>query len=116
VFVWGFFGNLPTVVKVSGIADDGKIVCYLSEEEVAEISVGMTIKTEDLEGMVISISTFPTSYEETSMGYIDEYTLYALDLKEWNYAVTSEVSGVSDGITELSIVIDNVNPISFILN
>ena len=116
VIVWGIFGNLPTTVATSGVAKDGRVICYLAQKDAAGITAGMQVKLEHLAGKVAKVSVIPKSYEEISAEYTDAYTLYSLNLSEWNYAVTIEADGVPDGVVPVSIIVQKDKPISFVFN
>lgn len=116
IFIWGFYGSLSSNLKLNGIAEDGIVTCYLSEEDAKGLKEGMEVRVGDIKGRLASLSMVPLSYEEAGMHYPDEYTRYALGLSNWNYAVSIEAKGIEDGLTQLSIIIDRISPISFILN
>ena len=116
VLVWAVFGTLPTTVTLNGVNNDGKMVCYAAD--VSSISVGDSIVIDGVErGEITEISEKPISQEDASAQYADdEYTLYLLNLSQWNYVIEAEVSDIADGVTEMQVVVDSVSPISFIMN
>lgn len=116
VLVWAVFGTLPTTVTLNGVHKDGKMVCYV--EDVSSISVGDSIVIDGVErGEITQISEKPISQEDISALYADdEYTLYLLNLSQWNYVIEADVSDIADGVTEMQVVVDSVSPISFIMN
>lgn len=116
IFIWGFFGNITSSIKLTGAAENGIVTCYLSEKDAYKVKEGMEVKIGDIEGSIASISATPLSYEETVNKYGDEYTRYTLGLSDWNYEVKIDAKGVQDGLVKLDIIIDRISPISFILN
>lgn len=44
--VWGFFGKLDTSVSALAICNDGKTVCYVSQNVLSDIEKGMTVLRE----------------------------------------------------------------------
>jgi hypothetical protein len=116
VFIWGFFGSLSSSLKLTGVARDGRIICYLSEEDAYKVKEDMEVKSGDIKGRIASISMAPLSYEEAGEKYADEYTRHALGLTNWNYEIIVDAKGVEDGLVRLDIITDRVSPISFILN
>lgn len=115
VIVWGVFGSIPTEITTSGVAKGGKIVCYLSESDVAKVKSNMSVKINRMEGTITKIADLPQSVEEISTKYSD-YTIYSFNLSQWNYEVTIQADEIADGIVPVSIVTESIKPISFLLN
>ena len=115
LLVWAIFGTLPTTVTLNGVKNGGELVCYAAD--VSSVNVGDSIIVDGVEkGKVTAISKKPVSMENVSSQYSDEYTLYSLDLSDWNYVINTDISAESDDVVQLQIVVDNVSPISFIWN
>ena len=117
VCVWGFLGKLETCVSGTVIVNNGVAVCYVSEDDVSSIESGMTVRIDDSEYAVQSISQEPVSISSDS-GFSD-YFLYISGFYEgeWVYVVMLESDGsIADGIYSAEIVVDTVSPISFVLN
>ena len=84
IFVWAIFGTLDVTVKAGGVATKDGIVCYLPESE--DVAVGDKVKAGGVWGEVVSVSEKPVSKTQIKESLdVDEYTLYCLDLNEWNY-------------------------------
>ncbi len=115
VFVWGIYGSIPTTITISGVAKDGKVVCYLTESDVAKVNSEMPVKINQVEGTIKAVSPSPMSYDELSTMYSD-YTIYSLQLSQWNYEVILQAEGIADGIVPVSIVTESLKPIEFLLN
>ena len=111
VFVWGVVGNLNTTVSTTGIAENGLITCYLPSNSGA--SVGNDVTVDGTSGKVVSVSNPPLSSKTISEKY-DEYTVYCLDLSDWNYEVVINAENCPDGIVTVNIITGSVKPISFI--
>ena len=114
IFVWAVFGTIDVTVKADGIATEDGIVCYLPESE--DVAVGDKVKFGDLQGEVVSVSEKPVSKMKIIESLdVDEYTLYCLDLSEWNYIVeVSMPENASDGYVEVEITKETIKPISFL--
>lgn len=115
VLVWGVFGSIPTTIATSGVAKDGKVVCYLSESDIAKVNSKMPVKINHVDGTIKAVSPSPMSYEEISTMYSD-YTVYSLQLSQWNYEVILQAEGIADGVFPVSIVTESIKPIEFLLN
>ena len=111
VLVWGIVGSLNTTVKATCVAENGKVVCYLTS--VDKIDIGDEARMSDISGKVTSISEKPRSAADISGDY-DEYTAYQLNLSDWNYTVTIDSESCPDGVCTFYIITDSVRPISFI--
>lgn len=114
ILVWAVFGTLDVSVQAGGIATEDGMVCYLPEHE--KVAVGDKVKFGDLQGEVLSVSEKPVSKTKITESLdVDEYTLYCLDLTEWNYIVEiSMPEHASDGYVEVEITKETIKPISFL--
>ncbi len=111
VFVWGFFGSLKTTVNTVGVANGGRVVCYVNNS--SNICIGDEVTVGGEKATVSAVSATPVSAASLSSEY-DEYTLYSLQLSDWNYAVEITCNSCDDGIQNVKIIYDSVHPISFI--
>ena len=116
VLIWSTTGTLPTTVSVVGVAKDGVITCYLPTDKAAEIKAGMTAKAGIAEGEVSSVAQTPLSKAEATSVLGSDYLIETMGLTDWNVPVTVTAPGVSDGMVQVSVTVDTVKPISFILN
>lgn len=114
LFAWGVWGSLPTTVTVTGAAKNGEIVCYLSGEDAAKVAPGMPVSVGEATGAVTEVAPMPLSYAEAAAQYDDDYTIHALSLSDWNTRVVIRAA-VPDGLQRLTIVSDEVAPISFLI-
>ena len=114
IIVWAIFGTLDVTVNASGVADKDSIVCYLPENE--QVAVGDKVKSGDIVGEVVSVSEKPVSKMKiTESLNVDEYTLYCLDLNDWNYIVEiSMPENTSEGYVEVEITKETIKQISFL--
>ncbi len=114
LFAWGIWGSLPTTVTVTGEAKGGEIVCYLSGEDASKVTIGMPVSVGNAAGAVTQVSEVPLSYAEAAAQYESDYTIHALSLSDWNTRVVVSAP-VPDGLQQLTIVSDEVAPISFLI-
>ncbi len=115
-FVWSATCTLPSTVTCKGIASDGVITCFMSEESVANVKPGTecTVGSE-LKGIVQEVSASPLSLKEAS-AELDDYSIYMLDLGDWNYKVTVTSDHVADGFTTVTIITGVIRPIDFFIS
>lgn len=116
VLVWGIFGNLDTTVTLLGVKNGDTVHCYTPTLD--SIKVGNAVTVDGAVGEVVYISEAPLSKEQlTAELNVDEYTLYQLNLSQWNYVIEIRLDGdAQDGFTVASIVTESISPISFIWN
>lgn len=117
--VWSATGSLTASVSASGIADAGKLICYLSPEEAAEIKAGMKVNIEDGTGKVESVADTPLSANEISDAVGNDYIVNELSLSRWNFKVTisTDINLANDKIyNKVSIITDEMRPIDFLFN
>lgn len=111
--VWGIFGKMDSQVNSCVIAKDGQVICYVSESEISDISVGQEVEINGEQYQVTKIASIPvqvkdnfTDYEKHIGGFIDG---------EWVYEVYTDAN-LADGVWEASIVTESISAISFIMN
>ena len=113
VCVWGFLGRLDTTLPAVAMAKSGRTLVFVKEEDLGEISLGMTIQVDDREVTITSVSPEPMTVDEQFTEYARH--LGGLQLGQWVYALT--VSGtLPDGTYSARIVTESVAPISFVIN
>ena len=93
--VWGVFGHVDSIVTTTVRIDNGVASCYLSEEDVVNISEGMTVTIGEYDLVVDRIS------QNESSGY---------------QCVLKMNESIPNGFYEGVILIKTIRPISFILN
>ncbi len=116
--VWGVFGQLETVIPGVAIVEDGAVTVYVKEES-DSAEEGMTVRINDNEFTISSVSDLPMAVSED----IPEYALHVGNLKlgEWVYEVKADNSAAqdlypADGIYSANIVAESVSPISFVVD
>lgn len=113
VFVWAIFGSLDTTVSINGFANNNAVICFTDDAN--NIHVDDEVRIGDVKGTVLSVSQKPVSLADAiALANTDEYTLYCLDLAQWNYVVEIAVDGtITDGFVSADIVTETISPISF---
>ena len=109
--VWGIVGKLETKVNAVAVSEEGKVVCYVREEDARGIEAGNAVRLQDAEFTVVSVSAQPVEAD----GRLSDYAmrLGGLSAGEWVYAVTLDAE-LSEGVYQASIVTGSVSPISFL--
>ena len=90
--VWGIFGRVDSTVPATVLVEDGKAVCYLSEENITSARTGLTVRFADTEAVIVSVG-------------------------EWGEPCALEAElDLPDGYYEAVVVVESFKPLSFILN
>ena len=113
VCIWGVFGHLDTTVGCVCISDGSRNVVYIKEAQIASVTEGMCVTVGGQEYEIKAIGTEPVSVG----GDFSEYAMHIGNLKngEWVYEATLDAV-LPDGVYEAEIVVESVNPMSFVLN
>ena len=93
--VWGIFGHIDSTVPASVRVESGKAVCFIADEDISSVQVGLTVKFAEHEAAITDIG------EKDEGGYS---------------CALSETSGLPDGFYEGKVIVESYQPLSFILN
>lgn len=93
--VWGALGHIDSTVPASVRVKDSEAVCYIAEEDMSSVRVGLAVKFADDEAYITDIG------EKEEGGY--------------SCALSAE-DCPADGFYEGKVVIESIKPLSFILN
>lgn len=116
VLVWSVTGALPTTLSLSGVGTGGTVTCYLPMEEAETLSPGMAARAGGVEGTVSGVGESPLSRAEVTASLQSDYLAENLGLSDWNVPVTLTVPDAPDGLCPVTVTVDAVRPITFILN
>lgn len=113
VCVWGIFGRLDTVIDTVGVCRDGKLTCYVADEDIKTVKTGMKISVNGGDYEISGIAKTPIEVDEN----FDSYAMYVGELKEgeWVYEVTAKAP-IESGTYNAKIITNSVSPISFVMN
>lgn len=109
---WGIWGHIETKTGVFAIHSGEQTVCYIPEDKISGISAGMTIKVNEIQGTVSSVSSVPVELRD-----IDSSMAHRMGLDEnrWAYIGICDLD-ISDGIYEAEIITESISLMSFVLN
>ena len=93
--VWGVFGHIDGTVDANVSAEDGRIICYVAEDSISSVKVGMTVEFED----------FTAEIAETGQKENSRYI-----------CVLQSEQQIPDGIYDGKIIISRIRPMSFVVN
>ena len=117
VCVWGIFGSLDTKTETGGVCKDGRLVCYISENDHAKLTKEALISVNDEEYPVTAVAGNPIRMSESEEG-ADDYFLHlsGLETSNWVYEISADADDLEDGIYRASVVLERVKPMDFVLN
>lgn len=113
VCVWGMYGQLDTKLQTGGICEEGKLTCYVSEADFGKVQAGMTVAVGEKEYTVSSVAKAPVRLD----GSTDAYLIHLAGLAEgdWAYAVVVDAPDLQNGTYSVSVIIESVRPLDFVL-
>lgn len=116
--VWGVFGAVTTSVSTMGACIDGKVMCFLSAEDVAEVHVGDIANVGGTQMKVEDVAVAPISRDEAKMHLATDFLVSQLVKGDWGYKVT--FAGDASELTEnvplaVNITVERIAPINLIL-
>ncbi|MEG1947753.1 MAG: hypothetical protein RR139_11715 [Lachnospiraceae bacterium] len=111
--IWGVFGTLTTTCDTIAVVQGGKAVCYVTPSVAQDIAVGMELKASSSIGHITSVAAAPMEITAD----FDTYVLYLSGWKasDWVTLVTADIAA-PDGTYNAKIVLENISPVSFVLN
>lgn len=88
LLAWGVFGAVTTNVSATATRlEDGSVVCFMTADKVAEVSVGDYANVGGKSMSVSSISSLPLSRDEAKGVLANDYLVSTLLEGDWAYAV-----------------------------
>lgn len=114
--VWCVIGIIDITVDIRGYSDGGDIYCYLSDEDISLVAVGMDVKSGEKRGRVKQVSQIPDDYSTMAERLGGENIVHALCIAddEWRYLVVVEGFSGDEGVVDISIVTERINPIRYL--
>ena len=93
IFIWAFFGELHTTVTGAGSYEDGALVCYVAQKDVADITKSSTADVEGSQGVVTGIDADLYAASE-----IPKEVLSKLPDSKWYSRITVSCTKEEDGV------------------
>lgn len=91
VFAWGVFGVVSAFIETTGMERDGKVICFVSIEDVSRIEMGNEASAGEMLLKISEISFLPLSKKEASAMIEGDYFVNMMVTEEWVYAVTFDI-------------------------
>lgn len=116
---WGVFGTVTTNVNTSGVCVDGKVMCFLTTEDVSKIHEGNSALVDGKSVTVSKVEELPLSRSEVSALLESDYLVSVLMEEDWVYPVTFKAEQGTPFAERVplqaSIIVERVAPISLAL-
>ncbi|MBQ0059611.1 MAG: hypothetical protein KBS83_06630, partial [Lachnospiraceae bacterium] len=111
--VWGFMGKLTTTVDAAVVVDQGNVVCYITEQDMAKLPKESLIQIADSEFLLKDTGLAPIFIDDN----VDISVKLAGNLMNGMVVYPLSVDAdLPDGIYVGKIQIESVKPASFIMN
>ncbi len=95
IVCWGIFGHVDRTIETTIYVENKQVICYVNHAEVEDITQGMTITYNNTSGTIQSL--------KESNGGVDIYTV-------------SSKKEIEDGYYQGTIIVEQISPISFLLD
>lgn len=92
---WAVFGTVESVVEADVHCENGTITCYIAEEDIPKIHVGMTVQFASHSGTITEIIMGDGHFVKCPL---------------------SVDAPIPDGIYDASIMVESIHPASFLIN
>ena len=93
--VWGIFGRIDSTVPAPVYIENGEAICYIADENIALVQVGLTVKFGESKAVITDIG------EKEDLGYVCTLTADTV---------------LTDGFYEGKVVLQSYTPLTFVLN
>lgn len=113
VCIWGVFGRMESRLTAPAISKGGMTLCYVKEDDAADVKAGMTATIDNNEYLISGVSSSPIQLTDD----FDTYALHigSLETGEWVYEIYIDET-LPDGVYKAEIVTESISPMSFLMN
>ena len=113
VCVWGIFGKMDTIVSVCAVSENGSVTCYVKEADISSVKEDMPVRIGNDSYRITEIANRPISVDDD----FDGYALHVGGIRtgEWVYAVSTDAQ-LEDGVYQAEIVVESIQPITFVVD
>lgn len=118
VLLWSVTGTIDVTVQTKGYSDGSSLYCYLDEDRISAVSIGMEAYIGNERGSVVFAANVPEAYREAANFLGGDGMAHALHVEEgdWKYRVAISTENIEKGIYNITIVTERMNPISYLLD
>ncbi len=109
--IFGAFGHIDSTVPGVGITKEGRMVCLVKKEYGDRFTADMTAKIDGVKYAAVLRDDKPKTVWDTT----DPYALYVGEMQPGEWVYELDVDGTfSDGTYEVSLVTEQISPLSFL--
>lgn len=110
ICVWGIFGHMDSKLTTVGVAQGGKVVCYVKEDDIDRVNEGELVKINGNEYHTDAISPLANAVPSDSVMAAGNFS------KDDNLYAVTVYADISDGLYKVVFITDRIAPISFVIN
>lgn len=114
VCVWGVFGHLDTQLDTFGVCRDGKLICYLTEADISQMTENALVSVDGNEYPVAEVSAFSIAFSEAEHAQLLPEGTFPADTRI--YVITAHAPQLQDGTYSLSLIVRRETPMSFVVD
>ncbi len=115
VCVWGVFGQLDTSLELVGWCEEGVLTLCLPQEQASQITPDSIVMAQGQEFAMGAVSA--NSYLAADLEHPMLELVLRSGFRETDYVCVARVPcGLADGVYSVTLVLERVAPMSFILN
>ncbi len=113
--IWGCFGKIETRVNAVVVSDGSGSFLYVNEQDRDRVSGGMTVRIQGSESDFKTADAIGTQQKVTED--LNEYArhLGKFQIGEWIYRYKLNGS-LQEGTYSANVIIEDISPISFVIN
>lgn len=117
VVLWSVIGTLDVTIQIKGYSDGTSVYCFLDEAEIEAVRAGMDAYIGNEHGKVDFAAEIPETYEDMAEFLGGEGMAHALSASsgDWRYRVVLTGIKAKEGVCDVTIVTDRMNPISYLI-
>ncbi len=119
VIVWSVFGSVDTTIALKAVVKEDNIFFYVPESIASNLEIGFPVIVDDAQGEITEISDEPYKYDEVLIKLNnDEYLTYLLgvEYEKYLFEIKVDIANLDEIVVDADVVVDRINPISFVFN
>lgn len=109
--IWSIGGHLTTAVSAAAVVKDGALTLYIRDDDAGRVSPGMRVEIADTETTVRGVAAEGSVAGEVMNVYAR--SLIGVTAQEQVF-VSEGVTELEDGAYNASIIVEDLNPITFL--
>ena len=115
-FIWLFSGKIEDSLSIYAYSDKNISLAFVDIDEISKIKSGMNARLDNQKASVNQVFTKTMSYNQMSY-LVGEENLLAMKISDVDrkYMITFSIDNPPEGLVNAVIILDVLNPASFLL-